>query len=65
MCDEAGQMSDEAVLRMVLVLIFVTHWVTIFVTQEGGFTRFFAPGGVVFVDRWRPRRVSNRCRNER
>jgi hypothetical protein len=34
MCDEAVQISDEAVLRMVLVLIFVTHWVTIFVTNE-------------------------------
>jgi hypothetical protein len=38
MCDEAGQISDEAVLRMVLGLIGVTHWVTIFVAKEGGFT---------------------------
>ena len=35
MCDEAGQIRDEAVLRMVLVLIGVTLWVTIFVTHEG------------------------------
>ena len=34
MCDEVGQISDEAVLRMVLGLIFVTHGVTIFVTHE-------------------------------
>ena len=38
MCDEAGQISDEAVLMMVLGLIGLTHWVTIFVAQQGGIT---------------------------
>lgn len=41
MCDEAGQIRDEAVLMMVLVLIGVTHWVTIFVTKEGASPDFF------------------------
>ena len=34
MCDEVGQISDEAVLMMVLVLIFVAHGVTIFVAHQ-------------------------------
>ena len=34
MCDEAGQISDETGLMMILVLIFVAHGETIFVAHQ-------------------------------
>ena len=59
MCDEAGQISDETGLMMILVLIFVAHGETIFVAHQWALPDFLPLAAWFFLNRWRPRRVSD------